>query len=394
MKTILTTFILMVCVTAMSAQTDTGYVFTNIKDLPATSVKDQYRSGTCWSFSGLSFIESEVLRKGGKNLDLSEMYVVRKCYEYKAEKYVRMHGTINLDAGGAFFDVFWVLDHYGLLPESAYKGLNYGEDNHVHGEVNAALQAFVKSIETNKNRKLSTAWTGAVDGILDSYFGSVPEVFEYDGKKVIENDFTQNYIDIDPSDYVSVTSFTHHPFYQKFILEIPDNWLWGESYNVPLDEMAEICKYAVENGYTIAWGGDVSEKGFSHKNGLAIVPDDNVEDMSDLERAKWEKMSTGEKDKTLYSFKKPVKEKQITQGMRQEEFDNYQTTDDHGMHITGLVKDQNGTLYYKVKNSWNTNNKYDGYLYMSEPYLKLKTMNFVVHKDAIPKEIRKKLGIK
>ena len=394
MKNIVTVMMMMFAAISVAAQTDTGYVFTTVKDLPATSVKDQYRSGTCWSFSGLSFIESEILRNGGDTLNLSEMFVVRKCYEYKAEKYIRMHGTINFDAGGAFFDVFWVLDHYGFLPESAYKGLNYGEDNHVHGEVNSALQSFVKSIETNKNRKLSTAWEGAVNGILDSYFGDIPESFKYEGKSTNKEDFTKKYVDIDPSDYVSITSYTHHPFYQKFILEIPDNWLWGESYNVPMDEMAEICNYAVENGYSIAWGGDVSEKGFSFKNGLAIVPDVKVEDMNDLERAKWEKMTQSEKDKKLYTFKKPGPEKKITQEMRQEEFDNYQTTDDHGMHITGLVKDQNGTIYYKVKNSWNTNNKYDGYLYMSEPYLKLKTMNFVVHKDAIPKDIKKKLGIK
>ncbi|MFC0877720.1 aminopeptidase C [Saccharicrinis sp. FJH2] len=394
MKNLVKIIMMLFIASGASAQSDSGYVFTTIKDLPATSVKDQYRSGTCWSFSGLSFIESEVLRKGGDTLDLSEMYVVRKCYDYKAEKYIRMHGTINFDAGGAFFDVFWVLDHYGLLPESAYKGLNYGEDKHVHGEVNGALQSFVKSIETNKNKKLSTAWKGAVDGILDAYFGNIPESFVYDGKTTNEVDFTKKYVDIDPSDYVSITSFTHHPFYEKFILEIPDNWLWGASYNVPLNEMAEICRYAVENGYTIAWGGDTSEKGFSFKNGLAIIPDADTEDMSDLERAKWENMSQNDRDRKLYTFDKPGSEKKITQEMRQEEFDNYQTTDDHGMHITGMVKDQNGTVYYKVKNSWNTNNLYDGYLYMSEPYLKLKTMNFVVHKDAIPKEIRKKMGIK
>ncbi|MFB6340801.1 aminopeptidase C [Saccharicrinis sp. FJH62] len=394
MKNLVKIIMVLFIASGASAQTDSGYVFTTIKDLPATPVKDQYRSGTCWSFSGLSFIESEVLRKGGDTLDLSEMYVVRKCYDYKAEKYIRMHGTINFDAGGAFFDVFWVLDHYGLFPESAYKGLNYGEDKHVHGEVNGALQSFVKSIETNKNKKLSTAWKGAVDGILDAYFGKIPESFVYDGKTTDETDFTHKYVDVDPSDYVSITSFTHHPFYEKFILEIPDNWLWGASYNVPLNEMAEICRYAVENGYTIAWGGDTSEKGFSFKNGMAIIPDADTEDMSDLERAKWENMSQNDRDRKLYTFDKPGSEKKITQEIRQEEFDNYQTTDDHGMHITGMVRDQNGTVYYKVKNSWNTNNIYDGYLYMSEPYLKLKTMNFVVHKDAIPKEIRKKLGIK
>lgn len=393
MKPFFTLLLLACWAFVAKAENDSAYVFTTIKDLPATSVKDQHRSGTCWSFSGISFVESEILRKGGPELDLSEMYVVRNCYAYKAERFVRMHGEINFAAGGAFYDVFWVLNNFGLVPEEAYTGLNYGEDQHVHGELDNVLKSFVTAVEQNKNRKLSTAWMSAVNGILDAYFGSIPEEVSFDSKVMSINDFNNKVIDVNAEDYISITSYTHHPFYETFILEIPDNWLWSESYNVPLDELAEICKSAVENGYTIAWGGDVSEKGFSHKNGLAIVPDGVSKVMTDSERSRWESMPQEDKDKELYKFDAPVVEKEITQEMRQEQFDNFQTTDDHGMHITGMVKDQNGSIYYKVKNSWNTDNKYDGFLYMSEPYVKLKTMNIIVHKDAVPKHIRKKLKL-
>lgn len=391
MRTLISGLLLLISV-VLFAQNDSAYVFTMVKELPATSVKDQHRSGTCWSFSALSFIESEVLRKGGSELDLSEMFVVRKCYEYKADKYVRMQGQINFAAGGAFFDAFWVLENYGMVPESAYSGLNYGEESHVHGELDAATKSFVDVIKENKNRKLSTAWKPAFNGILDAYFGNVPSTFEFIGEQCTPASFAKKYVDINVDDYVSVTSYTHHPFYEKFILEIPDNWIWEESYNVTIDELAQICRYAVENGYSVAWGGDVSEKGFSHKNGLAIVPEGDMKEMSDTERSRWEKMSESDRSKALNTFGKPVPEKKITQEMRQVEFDNFQTTDDHGMHITGMLTDQYGKIYYKVKNSWNTDNKYDGNLYMSEAYVKLKTMNIMVHKDGVPKQIRKKLG--
>lgn len=261
----------------LKAESDTAYAFTTIKDLPATSVKDQHRSGTCWSFSGISFVESEILRKGGPELDLSEMYVVRNCYAFKAERFVRMHGETNFAAGGAFYDVFWVLKNYGLVPEDSYPGLNYGEDQHVHGELDNVLKSFVTAVEQNKNRKLSTAWMPAVNGILDAYFGSVPENVIIDGETMSVKDFNNKVINVNAEDYISITSYTHHPFYETFILEIPDNWLWTESYNVPLEELAEICRSAVENGYTIAWGGDVSEKGFSHKKRFGYCSGRNIE---------------------------------------------------------------------------------------------------------------------
>jgi len=377
-----------------TAKKEEGYQFTKIVDLPATSIKDQYRSGTCWSFSTTSFLESEVLRMKNDTIDLSEMFVVYHCYSDKATRYVRLHGNLNFGGGGAFHDVTYVLKHYGLVPEDAYKGLNYGQDNHVHGELDEILKDYVDGVVKNKNRQLSTAWHNGFDGILDAYFGELPEEFEYKGKKYTPQTYAKEVTGLNPDDYVEITSYTHHPFYTKFAIEIPDNWLWDDVYNVPLEDLKEIFHHALEKGYTIAWGADVSERGFSFKKGIAIVPDADTKDMSDLERAKWEKMSKSERDQKLYNFDGPVQEKVITQEMRQEAFDNYKTTDDHGMHITGMVKDQTGKIFYKVKNSWNTNNKYDGYFYASEPFVMYKTMDIMIHKDALPKDIRKKLGIK
>lgn len=368
---------------------DSVYVFSKIYDYPTNPVEDQNRSGTCWSFSSLSFIESEIIKKEGSAVDLSEMFVVRKCYEYKAEKYVRMHGETNFGGGGAFHDSFWTLENYGIVPETIYTGLQYGEKNHVHGEIDELLKDYVDGVIKNRNKKLTPVWSIAFDAILDTYFGKVPESFEYEGKEYSPKTFAEKFVPLKSEDYVSLTSYTHHPFYSSFLLEIPDNWLWKESFNLPLDELTEVFHSALEKGYTIAWGGDVSEKGFSHKNGVAIVPIDDIEEMDNSERSKWEKVDK----KDFYSFKSPVPEKVITQDMRQIAFDNYETTDDHGMHIVGLYKDQHGTFYYKVKNSWNTDSKYDGYLFMSESFARYKTMNIVVNKNAIPKEIRKKLGI-
>ncbi len=371
-----------------------GYKFTDVKRLPVTSVKDQNRSGTCWSFSGLSFIEAEMIRIGKQNPpDLSTMFVVRNCYLDKAVKYVRLHGNLNFAGGGAFHDIIYVWKNYGLVPNEAYPGLNYGEDNHVHGEIDALLLNYVKAVVRNPNRKLSTAWKSGFNSLLNTYFGAYPDKFSYKGKDYTPKQFAKDVVGLNPDDYVSVTSYTHHPFYEKFILEIPDNWLWGSAYNVKLDEFQQIIDYSLEHGYAVAWGTDVSEKGFSHRNGVAIVPDEDKADMSNSERLRWEKLTKKEKNALLYSFDKPVKEKQITQEMRQEAFDNYKTTDDHGMLIMGIAKDQNGKKYYIVKNSWNTNNKYGGYLYASEAFVLFKTMNVMVNKNGIPPALRKKLGL-
>jgi bleomycin hydrolase len=372
---------------------DEGYVITLKKEIKVSPVKDQYRAGTCWSYSGLAFVEAELLRMGKPETDLAELYVVRKAYETKAEKYIRMHGNINFGGGGAFHDVFNVIRDFGIVPEEAYKGLNYGEDNHVHGELDAVLKAYVDAVKENENKKLSTAWLKGFIGILDAYLGEEPKEFTYNGKKYTPKSYAEE-LGINTDDYINITSYTHHPFYKPFILEIPDNWAWGLAYNVPMDEMIEIMDNAINNGYSVCWGADVSEKGFKWTKGIAVVPAEDRPDLDGLERDKWEKLSKKEKEELLYTLDKPVPEKKITQEMRQLAFDNYQTTDDHGMLICGIATDQNGTKYYYVKNSWNTANIYDGYFYASESFVKYKTMNIVIHKDALPKNTKKNLGIK
>ncbi|MGV8092613.1 MAG: aminopeptidase C [Mangrovibacterium sp.] len=371
-----------------------GYHFTVTKEIPVTSVKDQYRSGTCWAFSGLGFLEAEMLRLGKPKVDLSEMYIVWHTYREKAVKNVRVHGNLNFSAGGAFHDVTYIIKNYGIVPESVYVGLNYGEEKHVHGEMDEVLKDQVNGVILNRNKKLSGAWDDVIKGTLNAYLGELPEKFQYEGKEYTPLSFARDYVGLDLDDYVEITSYTHHPFYTKFILEIPDNWMWEEVYNVPMEEMEAIIDNSIDNGYTVAWAADVSEKGFStSKEGVAVIPEIDFTEMSDAEIAKWEKLSEKEKEEKLYELKKPGKEKEITQEMRQVSFDNYQTTDDHGMLIIGTAKDQAGNFYYKVKNSWGDYNDYGGYFFASKPYVRYKTMSIMVHKDAIPKNIRKKLDL-
>lgn len=370
-----------------------GYQFETIIDLPTTSVKDQHRSGTCWSFSGVSFLESEMMRMGKEPVDLSEMFIVRHCYAEKAQKFVRLHGHLNFGAGGAFHDVLFVLKNFGAVPEEVYSGLKYGTEKHVHGEMDEVLKDYVEGVIKNRNKELSTAWLDGYEGILDAYLGELPESFEYKGQEYTPVSFAKEVVGLNPDDYIQVSSFTHHPYYKPFIIEVPDNWLWGEVYNVQLEELIEIINHSLEKGYTVAWASDVSEKGFSYKNGLAIVPEEDPEELSDTERSRWEKLPEAERIKQIYSFQAPVPEKEVTPELRQKGFDNYQTTDDHGMHIVGMAKDQNGTIYYKVKNSWNTDNKYKGYLYASENFVRLKTISIMINKEALPKNIKKKLKL-
>lgn len=394
------TFLLLVFMFNISIQAqeeknekDEAYVFTTIEEVPSTSVKNQYRSGTCWSFSGLGLIESDLLREGKDPVDLSEMFVVRNCFSDKAKKYVRFHGKLNFAGGGGFSDVIYVIDNYGIVPEEIYEGKEIGEENHIHGEMDIILKSYTDAVIKNKNKKISPVWHNGFNGILDAYLGDYPETFVYEGMEYTPKSYAES-LGINPDDYVELTSYTHHPFYESFIMEIPDNWMYSETYNLPIDELMEVFKNAIEEGYPIAWGADVSEKGFSWKNGVAIVPEEDLTDLQGTEKEKWEKLTAKEKKKSLYSFEKAVKEKEITQEMRQEAFDNYQTTDDHGMVITGMAEDQNGNLYYIVKNSWGTDNHiYDGYFYASEPFVKYKTMNMMVNKNALPKKIRKKLDI-
>jgi len=370
------------------------YKFTKIAKLDATPVESQGITGTCWSFSALSFFESELIRKGTKNPDLlSEMYVVRKAYESKAEKYVRMDGKINFSEGGAFHDIPYVIKNYGIVPKEVYSGLGYGSETHDHSELFSVLNGAMKGLLDHMGHMrggLTPAWKNAMNGILDAYLGADVKEFEFKGKKYTPQSYVKA-IGLNMDEYVSLTSFTNHEMYKKCHLAIPDNWAWGESYNVGLDELFDACEYALKNGFTLAWGADVSEKGFSFKNGLAIVP----EDPSTIEvKGKDNKnFSDAGADRSSNAFLSPTKELKITPELRQQGYDNKTTTDDHGMHIVGINKDQNGTKYLLVKNSWGTGNYPEGYLYVSEHYFKYKTINIYVHKDGVAPALRKKIGL-
>ena len=378
------------------AQRDTtavdSFKFTTVKQNKITSVKNQASSGTCWSFSGLGFFEAELLRMGKPEVDLSEMFVVHHSYSDKADKYVRMNGTCNFGGGGSFYDVVYVLKNYGIVPETVMTGLNYGEEKHKHGELDALTEAYVKVVVTNPNKKLSTAWKLGFDGILDAYLGQTPKEFNVAGKKYNPQSYEQS-LGLNMDDYISLTSFTHHPFYTQFAIEIPDNWRNSESYNLPLDEFMQVFDNALDKGYCVAWASDVSEKGFTRK-GIAVDPETKVTNLPGTDQAKWLNIPQKELEDSIFKVKKPQQELIVNQKVRQEGFDNYQTTDDHGMVIFGTAKDQNGTKYYLVKNSWGTDSKYKGIWYASETFVKHKTIDILVHKDAIPKEILKKLGIK
>ena len=366
-----------------------NYLFTVKKDIEANEVQNQNRTGTCWSFSALSFIESELIRLNKGKHKLSEMYVVRKAYEDKAENYVRMHGTANFGQGGAFHDIPHVIKKYGIIPQEAYRGLNYGLESHNHSEMEAVLKNMLDAVIKNKQGQLTTSWKAAFNAVLDAYLGPVPETFSYQGKEYTPTSFATS-LGLNMDDYVVITSFTHHPFYEHFVIEVPDNWIWARAFNVPLDEMMQIQKDAIMNGYSIGWAADVSEKGFSFRDGLAIVPENESKLKSSGKDNKHFNNAGAKKEGT--QFDTPGPEKTITQVMRQEAFDNYLTTDDHGMHFTGIVTDQNVSEYFIVKNSWGTDyNDCDGYFYASMPYVALKTINFMVHKDALPKDLRKKL---
>jgi aminopeptidase C len=368
------------------------FQFTTIKEIPVTSVKNQSSSGTCWSFSGIGLIEAELLRLGKGEYDLSEMFVVRHNYSEKAQKYVRMHGTVNFAGGGSFADVLDCIRDYGIVPDQALPGLNYGDTIHRHGELDQLLRAYVDVIIKNPNRKLSVAWYQGFNGILDAYLGKCPETFTYNGKSYTPKSFAQ-FLGISVEDYVSITSFAHHPFYTSFAIEIPDNWRWTKSYNVPLDEMMQIIDNAIDNGYTVAWASDVSEKGFNRK-GIAVVPDEDAKEGPGSDQAHWLGLTQKERDEYFKNLSAPVPEKEITQEIRQEGFDNYETSDDHGMLIYGKAQDQNDSKYYLVKNSWGTANPYKGTWYASVPFVKYKTISVVVHKDALPQALKKKLNIK
>ena len=385
MKKYLTLLLLLIAFLPLSAQeearrnrADGEYLFTVEQEIPVNGIENQGSSSTCWSFSTLSFLESELMRMGKGSHDFAEMYIVRQTYAAKADLYVRMHGQMNFGAGGAFHDVPQVIAQHGIVPEAVYDGLRLGYDGHRHNEMDAVLKAIVDAVVENPNRALSPRWREAFAAVLDVYLGPVPETFDYQGKTYTPQSFAAE-LGLDTEAYVELTSYTHHPYYSQFVLEVPDNWNWSRVHNLPLDDLIETIDYALAHDYTVAWAADVSEKTFSWPNGVAVVPETDFADLSASAREEL--------------FQRPQPEKVITPELRQAAFDNYQTTDDHGMHIVGVARDQNGTKYYIVKNSWGESNYCGGYLYASEAYVRYKTMDIMVHRDGIPKRIRKQLKL-
>src|SRR3989338_278191 len=374
---------------------DSEYKFTKMAHLDATPVESQGWTGTCWSFSSLSFFESELMRMGIKDPDLlSEMYIARKAYEMKAEKFIRMDGKTNFSEGGEFHDIPAVIKKYGIVPLGVYDGLNYGSETHNHGEMfsvlNGAVQGLLEYMKSDDFDALSSAWKNAFNGILDAYFGADIIEFEGKGKKYTPKSYAQS-MGLEMDDYVSLTSFTNEEMNKPCFVTIPDNWAWGSSYNVPLEDLMKVCENALRNGYTILWTADVSEKGFSFGNGLAINPvDPSTITASGTDNKNF---SDGGAEKISNAFRTPVDEVKVTPELRQEGYDNKTTTDDHLMHIVGMYKDQNGTRYFLVKNSWGTGNYPKGYLYVSESYFNWKTIMIGLHKEGLSKSMKNQLNI-
>ncbi len=357
-----------------------SFKFTEVINIENTPVKSQGSSGTCWSYSANSFLESEMIRMGKEPVEISQIYTARNAYVEKGKNYVRMHGAISLGDGGALHDVINMYRKYGALPQSEYTGLNYGTANNKFAEMQTMAQGVLEAVVKNPNGELTPNWIKAYTAVLDSYLGEVPQSFTYKGKKYTPQTFAKEVIGINPDDYVEISSLKEHPYYTKFTLMVPDNWSLDQVYNVKMDELTDIIDNALKKGYSVAWAGDVSEKGFSWKNGVAYIPAKNTGEMTPEEK---EGM-----------FQGPKEELQITEEMRQAAFDNYQTTDDHGMHIVGITKDQNGKEYYIIKNSWGASNDYKGYMYMTKNFVKYKTTAILLHKDGVPSGIAKKLDIK
>ena len=362
-----------------SENSKAAFTFTDIVNLEKTSVKNQGSSGTCWSYSGNSFIESEMIRMGKKPVEISQIYTARNAYIEKGRNYVRMHGAVTLGDGGAFHDVINMYKKYGAVPQMVYSGLNYGTDKNKFAEMAAIMEGVLTATVKNPNGELTPNWEKAYTAVIDSYLGEAPKSFDYNGKKYTPETFAKDIIGINADDYVEISSLQEYPYYSKFVLMVPDNWAFDQVYNVKINELTDIIDNALKTGYSVAWGGDVSEKSFSWKNGVAFVPEKKYNDMTADEKADL--------------FNGPKNELVITEELRQKAFDNYTTTDDHGMHIIGLSKDQNGKEYYIVKNSWGASNDYKGYLFMTKEFVKYKTTDIMLHKGGIPATIAKKLGI-
>lgn len=372
-----------------------GWKFTTVDSVAITPVKNQHRSSTCWAFSTLGFLESEIMRMNkGQVVDFAEMYVVNKTMMDRAEYCLRMYGDVAFAPGGSAYDVLYCMKHYGLVPQEAMPGIRYGawpaDTLPVHTELDAVAGGYLKALKGMK--KLTPVWKEGLQAIYNTYLGTCPTEFTYEGKQYTPQEWVKA-LKLNPDNYVSITSYTHHPFWETFALEVPDNWRMDEMYNVPLEDMMRIIDNAIDKGYTMAWGADVSEIGFTRK-GIGVVPDaENGADLTGSDMAHWVGMSESSKKEEL--TKRPLPELEITQEMRQKAFDTWETTDDHGMQIFGRAKDQNGKLYYMVKNSWGTQKSdYKGIWYVSRAFLMYKTNDILVHKDAIPSDLRKKLGIK
>lgn len=379
-----------------------GFIFTDVKRLPISSIKDQNNAGTCWCYSALSFIESEMMRMGKPEYDLSEMYIVYHTYLDRAKAAVRTHGDVSFLQGGSFYDVLYALKHYGAVPDAEMPaGKMHRDTLSDFTEMSSVAEAYVKAITDGKLKKLqhdadgNMLWLEGLRGIYDVYLGKCPQTFTYNGVQYTPQTFYES-LGINPDDYISLTSYTHHPYYDKFILEIQDNWRWGQTYNLPLDELMTVMDYAIDNGYTIAWGSDVSEKGWLRgaNAGIAVCPDLEAKeiDKTNSDMVRWIGMS--QKDRQKEAMNQPTPQKWVTPEERQTAYDAWETTDDHGLQIFGTAKDQTGNEYFIVKNSWGKYGRYDGILYASKAFVRYKTMNIIVHKDAIPKDIKKKLGIK
>ena len=390
MRSILLTTAL--CFLGAASALGQGYQFTEVTRVPATPVKNQASTGTCWCFATISFLESELLRMGKGEYDLSEMFIVRQKYMNQLRDNYLRRGRGNIGQGSLSHTCMNAFEQVGIVPEEAYRGINYDSDRHNHAELTKYLKAIADVAVAT--RRESPEYKELIDSLFDIYLGKLPERFTYEGKEYTPKSFAAS-LGLRMDDYVELTSFTHHPYYETFELEVPDNWEHARMYNLPLDELIEVADHALKGGYSICWDGDVSEKGFSFKNGVAINPEvKRVEDYSTTDRARFEKMDEGERLEEAYKFEAPFPEVKVTPEIRQEGFESFVTTDDHLMHLTGIATDQNGTKYYITKNSWGTErNAFGGYLNMSESFVRAKTIYILVHKDAIPSGIREKLGI-